>query len=173
MPRVYGDGAFMMFESPESRVHLQEMCENKMIARLCLDLNEDLPAGSAGFGLEFETGERLAILALAVTEGPFLARLIWRWIPRQAIWTKSMRRHFGADRSAAGEEAPNFLQRQIEGQMIRGVLKPKDHVGLGERLDFELRDGSFLIVDAIPDLMRNAVDLDVRRERRERMVTHG
>jgi len=169
MPRMYGDGAFMMFESPESRVHLQEMCEGKLIARLCLDLNEDLPEGTAGLGLEFETGERLAILTLVVTEGPWLARLIWRWIPAQAIWTKSMRRHFGGDRAAAGEAAPNFLQRQIEGQVIVGVLKPRDHLGLGERLDFELRDGSRVIVEAVPDRLRGTADLDVRREHWQRV----
>lgn len=173
MPRVYGDGAFMAFESPESRVHLQEMCEGKLIARACWELNEDLPEGSAGFGLEFETGERLVILTLAVTEGAYMARLIWRWIPRQHIWTKGMKRHYGTDRVSAGEPAPDFLQRQIEGQMIRGVTKPTHHVGLGERLDFELRDGSSLIVEAIPDLMRNAVDLDVRREMRPRVVSHA
>lgn len=171
MPRIYGDGAFMMFEDPESRVHLQEMCEGKLIARACWDLNEDVPEGSAGMGLEFETGERLVILTLAVLEGPYMARLIWRWIPRQHIWTKGMKRHYGTDRVSAGEPAPDFLQRQIEGQMIRGVSKPKDYLGLGERLDFELRDGSDLIIEAVPDLLRNVVDLDIRRARRERLVT--
>ena len=173
MARMYGDGAFMQFESPESRVHLQEMCDDKVIARLCLDLNEDLPDGSSGLGLEFETGERLVIMTLMVTEGHWLARLIWRWIPAQSIWTKSMRRHYGADRHVAGEAPPNFLQRQIEGQVIAGVLVPKDHLGMGERLDMEFRDTSRLVIEAVPDLVLNCADLDIQRIARPRMVTHG
>jgi hypothetical protein len=194
-PKFYGDGAFAQLETPEARGHLQQMCEGRVIARICWDLNTDLPDGAAGFGLEFAGsgpvgrnyrdlgtgGERLIIMALPVTSGPWLARLIWRWIPAQQLWTRDMRRHFGTDRAAAGEPEPDFLQRQIEGQMIRGVYAPSGHVGLGERIDFELTDASVVIVESIPQAVFDpytgrptVCDLDVRREdRRQRVITTG
>ena len=168
---AYGDGVILPGEAPESRVHLQQMCDGKVIARCLWEIGA--PEGSAGVGFEFETGERLAVMALLVQEGTFLAKLIWRWIPAQQIWTKSMRKHHGADRHRAGEKPPDFLQRQIEGQTITGILVPKDHLGLGERLDIELRDTSRVILEAIPDLVANSADLDVRREHRKRFTAHA
>ena len=173
-PRKYGDGDFFPIETPESRQHLQEMCAGLIIARVCWDIGEAMPDLASGFGLEFSSGERLVILALPVQEGAFLARLIWRWIPAQHIWTKSMRRHFGTDRKSAEEKPPDFLQNQIEGQMIRGVLAPKAHVGLGERLDFELTDASLVRIEAIPSFGSDRADLDIQRvDRRHRdLWTH-
>lgn len=192
-PRLYGDGAFMPMETPEARGHLQQMCEGRLIARVAWDLNTDLPDGAAGFGLEFagsgpgvrgrnwgdlgQGGERLVIMALPVTSGQWIARLIWRWLPAQHLWTRQMRRHFGTDRRAAGEPPPDFLQAQIEGQMIRGVYAPANHVGLGERIDLELSDGSAVIVEALPDGLPDPrtgratrCDMDVRREDRRQPV---
>ena len=192
-PRLYGDGEWMPMESPTDRTCLQEMCAGRLIARCCWDINADLPDGAAGFGLEFagsgpaggrnwgdrgQGGERLVIMALPVVSGAWLARLIWRWMPAQALWTRAMRRHFGTDRRGAGEPEPDFLQRQIEGQMIRAVYAPAQHVGLGERVDLELTDASVVIVEALPQGLadprtgRPAVcDLDVRHEdRRQRVI---
>ena len=163
--KQFGDGVFMPLETPEARRHLEEMCEGKMIARCCWDVNEERPWGCAAFGLEFTTSERFVILAVPVTQGRFLARLIWRWVPAQSHWTRAMRRHFTADRRSAEEATPDFLQAQIEGQMIRGVRPARVDVGLGERMDFELRDGSIVVVEAMPTLggPRPVTDLEVRR----------
>lgn len=182
--RVYGDGEFFLAESPEARGHLQQLCEGRLIARCVWFHADDLPSGSAGFGLEFagsgpvnrnyrdlgQGGERLVVIAMPVMEGRWLSRLIWRWIPAQNLWTRSMRSHFGTDRKTAGEDEADRLQRQIEGQMIRGVYAPKHHVGLGERLDFELTDASTLSAEAIPTGLVNergrltTCDLEVWRE---------
>lgn len=164
-----GDVDFFFAETPESRCHLQELCEGRLIARVMWFHPDDLPDGAAGFGLEFagsgpvrrnygdrgQGGERLVVLAMPVMDGAWLARLIWRWIPAQGIWTQAMRSHFGTDRRSAGEGDPGHLQNQIEGQMICGVYAPKGHVGLGERLDFELRDSSILSAEAIPTRLRD------------------
>lgn len=182
-PRLYGDGEWMPMESPTDRTCLQEMCAGRLIARIAWDLTVEMPDGAAGFGVEFggsgpvnrnwgdlgQGGERLVIMALPVTSGGWAARLIWRWLPAQALWTKAMRRHFGTDRAGAGEGPGDFLQRQIEGQMVRAVYAPHGHVGLGERVDLELTDGSAVVVEAIPTGRPDhagrfqACDLEVRR----------
>mgnify|MGYP001563417787 FL=1 len=194
-PRLYGDGEWMPMESPTDRTLLQEMCVGRVIARVAWDIGEGLPDGASGFGLEFAGsgpvgrnfhdlgtgGERLVIMAMPVTSGKWLSRLIWRWIPAQHIWTRHMRRHFGTDRGSAGDPLPDFLQKQIEGQMIRGVYAPAGHVGLGERIDLELTDASVVVCEAIPvggvDPRTGrpaACDLEVRREdRRQRVITTG
>ena len=196
-PKRFGDGVFMPFgETPEAHTALQQMCEGRLIARVCWDLNADLPAGSSGFGLEFagsgpgvrgrnwgdlgQGGERLVVMAIPVTAGRWITRLLWRWMPAQQLWTRGMRRHFGTDRVSAGEAGPDFLQRQIEGQMIRAVSSPRDHIGMGERVDFELTDGSVMIAESLPvggvdpQTGRPAIaDLDVRREDRRQRVIVG
>ena len=177
MTRQFSDGIFLPFEIAESRVHLQEMCEGKLIARVCWEVNDEMPDNSAGFGLEFTTSDRLVILALPVSEGAYMSRLVWRWIEAQRIWTKPMTQHFQRDRRQAGEPGADALANQLEGQVIVGVLKPAHHVGLGERMDLELRDGSRLVVESVPILPAvrgggpGACELEVRREARPRMVS--
>src|SRR3990167_1623825 len=114
-----GDGYLTPYELPTSKYHVVEQLEGAQISGV--EWNpEPLPLGWSGVGLELRSSAILFILAAPIVDDPpFKTRLVFRWLSPHLIMTKSMERRLrGFD---PDQQPTDFLQRQIVGQMIRGV----------------------------------------------------
>ena len=143
-------------ERPEPRTRLQEALEGKQIARVVLDQAPG-PTGSPVLGLEFTSGERLAIMAqrdLSRREPgpgatpPYRARLIFRLMGRQKIVTPRMAGLFSRGRAADAGGVPADLpdlERRLEGEVIRGIRHIAEPTGWDcEQIEAELVSGGRL-----------------------------
>ena len=162
-----GETGFLPWEQAAARPDIQILLEDKQIALVRWNPGP-LPPGGCAVGLELTTSEVMIIMAVPTEEDPvYKYRLFFRWIPAQRIWTKRMDRRSRFGRIVIpGEPAADFLQRQIEGEVIRGCLQIREpNSGGGEQSMIELRNGNVLHFNALPDPRgtkhRSAAELDL------------
>lgn len=134
-------------ERPEPRTALQERLEGKQIARVLLDQDPG-PTGSPVLGIEFTTGQRLAVMSKRDSNSRYRARLVFRWMETQNIVTARMARSYSqgrvADLGGVPEDLPD-LERGLEGQIIVGVREIVEPTNFGtEQHEWELRGGDVL-----------------------------
>ena len=166
----YGDAFFLPQETPEPRTRLQETLEGQQVARLRFLGADDVPAGWTGCAFMLTTSGIMVLMAAPVLDGPYLARLLWRKVEEQSIWTRTMERRFRRDR-APDDPVESDVQRRVEGEVIRGVLveaAPNAHGGEQTRIEFV--GGGILLIRAVPVGSKRA-DLDLEWTRpSERLV---
>ena len=166
MPSRDGDflppGGFKPIERGLPRSYLQEMLEGHQIAMLHF-LDDVGPTGSRGLAFELTDGSRLIIWAMRDRYSRFSARLALRRLAPPRILTPEQIAGFSRGRGAdPTAEAPDVLQRHIEGQLIRNCVHDKTPAlrSGGERLILEFSDGSNLILTAVPfEQMRSGKSL--------------
>lgn len=144
-------GGFKPAEQPEKLRVLVQALEGKQLA--VLQYLSTGPTGSPGLGFEFTDGERWMVWgARSADSHKYRAVLVWRMLVKPQIWTPAKRRHFASGRDADPVLGPpDDLQRQIEGQVLRGLRFAENptHRG-GEEHELEWADGSLLILEALP-----------------------
>ena len=150
-------------EQPVPRLILEEFCEKKQVSGLhYLREPGSLPKGWAGLLLEFTTSEALIIMAAPVLELKFQARLAFRWIPQERLWTRTMSEIYT---KGHGRAVPtDFLQRNVQGEVIRGILAdPAPTPEGGDEIVFEFVSGAKLRIRALPNEWRTTcADLDAQ-----------
>lgn len=170
------DGSFVPgpIERPEPRTALQERLENKQIARVLLDQDPG-PTGSPVLGIEFTTGQRLAVMAKRDLNSRYRSRLIWRFMDAQRIITPRMARSYSMGRIADPGGAPGDLpdlERWLEGQVIAGVrviVEPTEWAG--EQSEIELRGGDVLWLAADDQVRDRRYRAELLAQSRRREVT--
>lgn len=173
------DGHFLpgagMAERPEPRTRLQEMLEGKEIARAVVDQAPG-PTGSPVLGLEFTSGERLAIMAKRDANSRYRARLVFRLMPSQKIVTPRTAKLFSQGRVAEPGGAPGDLpglERRLEGSVIRGVRHIVEPAAWGgESMEMELAGGDVLWLAADQATRDPRYRAELLAQFRRREVTH-
>lgn len=164
---------FLPYEQPTAKTAVQEFLEGKQIA-LTVWNPKPLPRGVAGVGLELTTSEVMLVWAVPVDSGPYCARLAFRFITKQLIWTPRMDKRARYGRVVIPGEAPaDFIQRQIDGEVVRGVITMREpNVSGGEQCVVELKNGTALHFNALPDARgpRIGAELDLQVKPLERLV---
>jgi hypothetical protein len=164
-----GEAHFLPYETPTGKTAVQELLEGKQIALVVWN-PQPLPYGVSAMGLELTTSEVMIVMALPVDAGPYACRLAFRFITKQRIWTPRMDKRARHGRVVIpGEGSADPIQRQIEGEVIRGVTAIREpNVSGGEQCLIELANGAALHLNALPDARapkrRPAAELDVQVE---------
>ena len=153
-------------ERPEARPHICEMTEGKTVSGSYWLEVDALPPGWRGMGLEFSTSETLLIMAAPPWDR---CRLVFRWLPKQAQWTRSMARIYGLGLDRATPD--DFIKAQLQGQTVRYVhpAKAQRHDG-GEEMRIEFRSGDEVYVVALPGDGPFCADLDVQVVRKGKAI---
>ena len=101
-------------------------------------------------GVELTTGAKLVVLAARDRNSQYAARLAFRWLDRPLIVLPRMARAFSGGRDGTPEaEAPDALQQEIEGQVIRGVRPLPMSRACGERMEIEFANAGRLHLEAM------------------------
>lgn len=145
-----GEGHLLPYgEQPEARTHLQERCEGRQIAGLSYLSIESLPPGWRGIVFDFTTSEALVVMAAPVIDIKFSARLAFRWIEAQKIFTKTMVKVYTQGQGRL--EPDDFIKEQIQGEVIRYVITTKATTPEGgEQLEVEMGSGMRVWLRAHP-----------------------
>ena len=149
-----GDDGFFLHGKAERlapRTHLQEMLEGQQISRLHF-LDQVGPTGSRGLAFELTDGSKLIVWAGRDRYSKFSARLFFRRLPSPLILTPERAAGFSRGRGADPEaEAPDDLQRHVEGEVIRFVVHHQEPTEKnGEQIELELVGGARLHLKALP-----------------------
>lgn len=138
------------------RAELFERLEGGTIARAEHCEGERNPLGGAMYGLEFEDGQRLLLMAIPdFSEG---SQAPWKLAAAfvaddHMIWSPSVTKHFTRSRAAAGEMAPGWFQVAVEGQAVdHARLLPELTEWGGEQVMVLLRSGDAFLTRACPPL---------------------
>ena len=136
-------------EQPEARTHLQERCEGLQISGIYYLDPRELPKGFAGAVFELTTSDVLVVLACPVLDVRYSARLAFRWIEKQKIFTRTMVRIFTQGKGRATPD--DWFKQQLQGEVIRYVITTKAPTAEGgEQLEVEFGSGARLWLRAEP-----------------------
>jgi len=157
--RQYGDASFLPIgEHGEPTTWVQERLNGQQISWLDFLAEKDHPEGWSGCALGLTSSAIMVVYAAPGDRQPYGARLIWRYLEAQTIWTRSMDRKFRRSR-----DEDTDVQRRVQGAVIRGVptTKPPNERG-GERARIELVGGGLLRIDALPGDGPGEADMDIQ-----------
>lgn len=167
---MWNEGSFLgIGESPQPTVYIQERCEGQQISGVYWmgSRHNELPPGWRGMGLEFTNSAKLVVMAAPVLERTRTARLLFRWIAPEKIWTARMDTIYrlGLDRATPTD----VIQQQVQGQLIKNVITVRDPTAEGgEEILFEFSGGSGMAVRALPN-QRHPLLADLEVQMLERL----
>lgn len=146
-------------EEPTPHVYIREMCEGKQISGV--HWLEGTPRGWPGCAVEFTTSEVLVVMAAPTQEVAWPARLVFRWIEGQKIWSKSVDEVY---RKGLGRARPDdFLKQKLQGQVIRRVVPTKaPTLRTGDEIRMEFASGEGMRLEATPTMHPFVAELEVQ-----------